>query len=182
MSFRRSSTPCKEGINIPRLHNIKVHNHNFKRQKHTVEDVVLPRQRIQRNPIHELIEKQRRRHTRAHPREPLRPQPVRQDLRRIVRHQPRFDVVEHTITENDGDEPVAQRGLGRDLVACGDDGEDVEADEGADGRDEVDGATAQLVDQEGETQVLHEPEGFHAAVNTELGLRVCHTHIIHHMF
>ena len=72
--------------------------------------------------------------------------------------------------------------LGVDIDSGDVGGEDVEADEGADGRDEVDGATAQLVDQEGETQVLHEPEGFHAAVNTELGLRVCHTHIIHHMF
>lgn len=166
-------------MDIPRLYNIEVDNRDLKREEYTVKDVVLPRQRIQRNTVYELVEKQRSSDTRTHPYKTLGPESVRKNFRGVVSHETGLDVVEDAVEKNDSDEAMSELRLGGYFVAGGDDGENVEADEGADRRDEVDGATTQLVDQKGEAEVLEERDGLHASIDTELSLRVGHADVVH---
>ena len=164
---------------IPGFHNVEVNDRDLESKEHAVKDVVLPSQSIQRNAIDELIEEQRRSNARAHPCETLSPKTVRQDLSGVVRHQSGLDVVKDAVEEDDCDESMTKLRLGRDCVPSRDDGEDVEADERSNRRDEVDRATTQLIDQECETEVLDERNGLHAAVDTELSLRVRHANVVH---
>lgn len=80
------------------------------------------------------------------------------------------------------DEAFTERGTGSCIVARGNDGEDVEHDESSDCGDEVDGATTEFVDEEGEEEVFAQGEGFHAAVDAELRVGICQADVIHDVF
>lgn len=77
------------------------------------------------------------------------------------------------------DEAFAERSTGSYIVTRGNNSEDVEHDKSSDCGDEVDGATAEFVDEEGEKEVFAEGEGFHAAVDAELRVGICQADVVH---
>jgi hypothetical protein len=140
--------------NIPGLDDAEVHDANLKSEEDAVADVVLPSQSIERDTIHKLIEEQRRSNAEVQPYETLGTKPIGQDFRGIGCHDTRLDVVEDAVEEDGDDEAFSETFLWGNLISSGDDREDVEYDESADGGDEIDWATSELVDEKGEEEVL----------------------------
>jgi hypothetical protein len=177
MSSQKNATE-----HIPCFHNEKVDNADFECEKNTVADVVLPRQSIQGDTIDKLIEEQRSRNAEVQPHETLGTQSVRQDLSGVTGHDARLDVVEDTVEEDGDDESLSETVRRRDIVSCRDDSEDVEHNKGTDRGNEVDWATTEFVDEEGEEEVLAQRQSLHTAIDTKLRLGIRHANSVHHVF
>jgi hypothetical protein len=129
-----------------------------------------------------LVEEQGSGDAEVEPHESFGTQAIRQDLGGVGGHDTGLDVVEDAIEKDGDDEASSEAVCGGYIISSRDDGEDVEDNEGAYGRDEIDGPTTKLVDEESKEKVFAKRQGLHTTIDAELCLGISHAYIIHDIF
>lgn len=164
---------------VPSLNIEKVHDAELDKQPDAVDNVVPPRDVLQRNRVDELIEPQCRINHQEHDGQPLSTDRVWEDLSRVADQKPGpSHIVEHVVYVHTGYNEVATCAnlvlfvLGR--RCCPDD----ESEEHASGCDQEQRSATNSIDDEALTDGDDDVEDLKAAVDDVLGSSGCDTDIL----